>query len=120
MASDAFPSMSKTVCLAVTEESVESFSRKGASARGFVHAVDPSFDPSNAPGDVAAYNGILPIINQLIWTDLYALHCHNSCQTLVDFWYLAKEHPDKIYVGPTTTIQRKQWRELRADFATQH
>jgi hypothetical protein len=110
--------MSKTVCLAVTRESVESFSRKDASARGFIHLVDPSFDTSNGPTNVEAYNGIFPIIDQLIWTDLYALHSHKSCKTLLDFWSLGIAHPNRTYVGPTTGVQRKQWRKLVPDLAT--
>lgn len=110
--------MSKTVCLAVTRESVESFSRKDASARGFIHVVDPSFDTSDGPRNVEAYNGIFPIIDQLIWTDLYALHSHTSCKTLLDFWSLGIAHPNRTYVGPTTGVQRKQWRKLGPDLAT--
>jgi hypothetical protein len=43
-ATDTYPQgISKTVCLAVTRKSVQSFSQIDKSLPGFVHAVDPTF-----------------------------------------------------------------------------
>ena len=111
--------MSTTVCLAVTDQSVESFSRKDINARGFVHAVDATFDSSKSAEQASGYDGTLRIIDQLIWTDLYALNVNKSCQDLNELWSLATAHPDGLYVGPTTGVKRKKWRVLREGLEAQ-
>jgi hypothetical protein len=48
------------------------------------------------------------ILGSLVWSDLYSLL---SAQTflLEDYWPLASEHPNMVYVGPTIPWQRFIW-----------
>ncbi|KAJ6096465.1 hypothetical protein N7486_007211 [Penicillium sp. IBT 16267x] len=83
---------------------------------GFVLAVDPDFDlkegisrPDESPG----YTGQMRILGSLIWGDLYALHKSQSA-LLEDLWPLAMNHPNQVYVGPTTPLQVYIWRKQNA------
>lgn len=117
---DSFPSgLAKTTFLAITPDSLLSFSdaregdRKG-DYRGFLQAVDADFDASKTDrkSDLKGYDGSFKIIDQLVWTDLFAVRvtCHG--QTMQDYWRLATQHPWGVYVGPTTGVRRRQWREM--------
>ncbi|KAG4420478.1 hypothetical protein IFR04_006398 [Cadophora malorum] len=117
-----FPTgLAKTTFLAITPDSILSFSdardgdRKG-DYRGFLQAVDVDFDPSKQEegrkNNPKGYDGSFKIIDQLVWTDLFAVFvaCHG--QTMQDYWALAAQHPWGVYVGPTTGVRRRQWREM--------
>lgn len=120
---DTFPSnITKSVFLAITPHSILSFAdarsgdRKG-DYRGFLLAVDPAFSstpdaPDRNKGDPKGYDGVFKIIDQLVWTDLFAVHVACGSQTLQDYWSLATQHPWGVYVGPTTGVRRRQWREM--------
>lgn len=97
---------------------MESFSIRDCNQRGFLHVVDATFDSAKPTEQTPAYGGTFQIIDQLIWTDLYALHVNRTCQSLSEFWALAAEHPEAMYVGPTTGIRRKQWRKMREALRT--
>lgn len=109
-----FPGISKNVCLAVTDMSVRSF-QNDKDVPSFVHAVDPAFVPTKPDEDSVGYTGDVRIVDQLIWTDLYALHGNLVCQNLSEFWSLARENPDEVYTGPTTGVRRRIWRKLREE-----
>jgi len=127
-----FPAgLCKTTFLAITPNSTTSFSdarpgdRKG-DYRGFLHAVAADFDPAaqlssssttprmpipkkQRPG----YYGQFKIIDQLLWTDLFAMHVASVSHTFEDYWALAAQHPWAVYVGPTTGVRRRIWREMK-------
>ncbi|KAH7370910.1 hypothetical protein BKA65DRAFT_590159 [Rhexocercosporidium sp. MPI-PUGE-AT-0058] len=116
----SFPGgLAKTTFLAITPHSLLSFSdaregdRKG-DYRGFLAAIDPEFDPSkeDKKNDPKGYDGSFKIIDQLVWTDLFAIFVTCSGQTMHDYWILAAQHPWGVYVGPTTGVRRRQWREM--------
>ncbi|KAJ5188412.1 Major facilitator superfamily domain general substrate transporter [Penicillium cf. griseofulvum] len=78
---------------------------------GFLLAIDPTFDPEKGierPDESPGYNGQMRILGSLVWSDLYSLL---SAQTflLEDYWPLASEHPNMVYVGPTIPWQRFIW-----------
>ncbi|KAJ5493965.1 Major facilitator superfamily domain general substrate transporter [Penicillium fimorum] len=87
---------------------------------GFLLAIDPTFDlkegierPNESPG----YNGQMRILGSLVWSDLYSLQAAQTC-LLEDYWPLASEHPNMVYVGPTIPWQRFIWQnhsEMRWD-----
>jgi hypothetical protein len=113
--SPAFPTkLTKTICLAITSSSYNSFSstdRKG-DYRGFLTAIDPNHDPEKPAQrkDKPGFNGHFNIIDQLVWTDLFALQANLTSQHAQEYWRLAAPHPWGVYVGPTTGVKRKQWR----------
>jgi hypothetical protein len=116
-ASETFsPGIAKQVCLAITDESVESLIAHqhgdDCTCRGFIHAIDSDFDPAKVPEPKTGYDGTFKIIDQLVWTDLYAMHVGRTSQNLNEYWSLAAEHPDKLYVGPTTAVARRVWRTI--------
>jgi hypothetical protein len=80
----------------------------------FIHVIDSAFDPDKVTGQISGYDGTFRIIDQLLWTDLYALHVNRACQALDGFWSLASEHPEAVYVGPTTGVKRRKWRKMRS------
>lgn len=93
---------------------MESFSTGDRNTRGFLRAVDSMFDSVKPAEENSTYDGTFRIIDQLIWTDLYAvLHVNRGCQSLKEFWSLAAEHPQAMYVGSTNGIKRKKWRKMR-------
>jgi hypothetical protein len=130
--SENFPTgLCKTVFLAITPNSTTSFSdarpgdRKG-DYRGFLHAVAADFDPtapSSSPSTrpnfikpkkpTPGYDGQFKIIDQLLWTDLFAMHVTGVSHTFEDYWALAAQHPWAVYVGPTTGVRRRIWREMK-------
>ncbi|OQE40994.1 hypothetical protein PENCOP_c005G07987 [Penicillium coprophilum] len=79
---------------------------------GFLLAIDPVFDPKEGiqrPEESPGYSGQVRILGSLVWGDLYSLQ---AAQTflLEDYWPLACEHPNMVYVGPTIPLQRFIWR----------
>jgi hypothetical protein len=128
-----FPTgLSKTFFLAITPQSLKSFSIPSTSAeqqgdyRGFFHAVSAEFisdAPSEqrvpniprhqrAPKHPAGYDGTFRIIDQLVWIDLFAT-TFLMAQDAETYWALAAQHPWGVYVGPTTGVRRRRWREMR-------
>ncbi|KAL5326249.1 hypothetical protein ACEPPN_007387 [Leptodophora sp. 'Broadleaf-Isolate-01'] len=118
----SFPSgLAKTTFLAITPHCLLSFSdtregdRKG-DYRGFLQAVDADFDNASKKdkkSDPIGYDGSFKIIDQLVWTDLFAVFVACNGQTMHDYWALAAQHPWGVYVGPTTGVRRRQWREMK-------
>lgn len=72
----------------------------------------PPFPPADYNSDSPFYQGCMRILDQLVWTDLYAMLA-SQCQFLDQLWPLAIEHPWNVYCGPTTAMQRKIWGEIR-------
>jgi hypothetical protein len=80
---------------------------------GFLLAVDPDFDPKEGierPDESPEYSGQMRVLGSLIWSDLYSLFSSQTAQ-LEDFWPLAMEHPNQVYVGPTVPWQLYTWRK---------
>jgi hypothetical protein len=80
---------------------------------GFLLAVDPDFNPEEGierPDESPEYNGHMRVLGSLIWSDLYSLFSSQTAQ-LEDFWPLAMEHPNQVYVGPTVPWQLFTWRK---------
>ena len=70
--------------------------------RGHVLAIDADFESEDDNhGDVKGFNGQMRIIDQLIWTDLYAMFARR-CQFLHFMWKIAEDDPWKIYTGVKT------------------
>ncbi|KAJ5985830.1 hypothetical protein N7522_013026 [Penicillium canescens] len=80
---------------------------------GFLLAVDPDFDAKEGierPDESPEYSGQMRVLGSLIWSDLYSLFSSQTAQ-LEDFWPLAMEHPNQVYVGPTVPWQLYTWRK---------
>lgn len=109
--------LSRTACLGVTPNSVASFkdehpTDRNGDYRGFLHVMDPSYKASESK--IPDYKGTFKIIDQLVWTDLYPRTSMNTAnQELSDYWGMATRHPWGVYVGPTTAVARRAWREMR-------
>lgn len=41
------------------------------------------------------------------------MHVTSVSHTFEDYWALAAQHPWAVYVGPTTGIRRRIWREMK-------
>jgi hypothetical protein len=129
--------LSPNVCLAATPVSASSFTEdqteKGiGNFHGFLHAIDASFDPSKVPSSSSApastsgrgrskggmykpdYDGTFKILDQVVWSDLYALYIyHGGAVRFEDMWAVAAQHPWAVYTGPSTGVTRRNWREMR-------
>lgn len=80
---------------------------------GFLLAVDPHFDPeegSSRPDESPGYSGQMRILGSVVWSDLYSLLASQTSD-LEDYWPLASEHPNMVYVGPTIPWQRYIWQK---------
>lgn len=80
---------------------------------GFVLAVDADFDPKEGisrPDESPGYTGQMRVLGGLVWGDLYASFASQSA-LLEDLWPLAIDHPNQVYVGPTTPMQVYVWRK---------
>lgn len=123
ISSPDFPkTLTKEFCLAITPIAYQTFAktrygdRKG-DYRGSVVAIDAKFDSAKTPrqnSTLTGYAGWFPIIDQLVWTDLYAAGCCVMNQRPDDYWVLAMQHPWGVYVGPTTGVRRREWRKMMA------
>ncbi|OZJ06593.1 hypothetical protein BZG36_00644 [Bifiguratus adelaidae] len=118
--SDSFLSgISKHIFLAITPSSIKAFSTQAADRkgdyRGFLQVIESDYDPSESKqrGYKPGYDGSFKIIDQLVWTDLYAMNIASGSQTFQEYWALAAEHPGAVYVGPTTGVRRRDWREMK-------
>lgn len=139
--SDFNSNLTKALCLVVTPSTFESLSKSRvedgvADDRGFVTVIDLSYNstqthnppptesdtttgtgtaeqaaPDRASSIFPEYNGTFNILDQLIWTDLFALHVTSHSIALPEYARLAQQNPSSVYVGPTTWVKRKQWRE---------
>jgi hypothetical protein len=114
----SFPSdLTENTCLAITLSSCQSFiqpNQKG-DYRGFLVAIDSTYVPAKSAErkggkDNSTFAGHFNIIDQLLWTDLYALKEKCIGQNAQDYWRLAAQHPWGVYVGPTTGVLRRKWR----------
>jgi len=107
------------ICLAVTPSSFNSFlklrteERKG-DYRGFLTTIDADYDAAKAAQreNKSGFIGHFNVIDQLVWTDLFALKVNRTGQNSQDYWRLATQHPWGVYVGPTTGVLRKKWRVM--------
>ncbi|TVY43403.1 hypothetical protein LOCC1_G004573 [Lachnellula occidentalis] len=128
--------LSTSICLAVTPVSVSSYAEDQSGKatggfQGFLHAIDASFDPSRVPASSApaatsrsaapkaglyksGYDGTFKISDRLIWSELYALNVQmGSVVRFEDFWAVAAQHPWAVYMGPSTGVLRRNWREMK-------
>ncbi|KAH8807665.1 hypothetical protein F5884DRAFT_789800 [Xylogone sp. PMI_703] len=140
-APSASSKVTERFCLAITPSNFESFSKARAGDRkgdyrGFITVVDGTYEsnqtevepgtqsestaasqnttlPNRRPRVKPPYPGVFNIIDQLIWTDSYAMSVASSSQSLMDYWTLSTQHPWGVYVGPTTGVRRRQWREMK-------
>lgn len=93
--------------------------------QGYVLAVDANFDDSAATNEsetadhkdnetpqveALTYPGHMRILGNLVWSDLYPMVMLESLP-LDAFWVHAREHPEKVYTGPTVPSQVVQWKE---------
>ncbi|KAL3420308.1 hypothetical protein PVAG01_08807 [Phlyctema vagabunda] len=118
--SEILPGLETRVCLAVDEACIKAFNdtygdaetRTGHNAdyRGYVLAIAADFDAENNEEDDESpgYAGVVKIVDQLVWTDLYAFGRIQS-QFLDEVGRLATGHPSQVYVGPTVDIQTARW-----------
>lgn len=94
--------------------------------QGFVLAVDADFDNSATvnksaddmanedPQDVGfEYPGQMRILGNLVWSELYPMLMLQSVG-LENLWLQAREHPMKVYTGPTVPSQVEPWKERNA------
>ncbi|KUJ08973.1 uncharacterized protein LY89DRAFT_676349 [Mollisia scopiformis] len=97
--------------------------------RPFLHAIDASYSPESSEASASnptsttqpkterkfpkGYTGTFPILDQLVWSDLLGLHVAGGRVGLEDMWALSLQHPWGVYVGPTTGVRRREWREMR-------
>ncbi|KAJ6012435.1 hypothetical protein N7522_002790 [Penicillium canescens] len=94
--------------------------------RGHVLAVSADFD-DNATANESAdrianedpqdegfkYPGHMRILGNLVWSELYPMLMLQSVE-LEELWRQAREHPMKIYTGPTVPSQVEPWKEWNA------
>ncbi|KAE8447341.1 hypothetical protein EG329_010899 [Mollisiaceae sp. DMI_Dod_QoI] len=99
--------------------------------RPFLHAIDATYSPSPSPSASfppnnntqtqtrnskmypKGYTGTFPILDQLVWSDLFGLNVSGTRVALEDMYALGALHPWGVYVGPTTGTRRREWREMR-------
>lgn len=93
--------------------------------QGHVLAVDPDFDESAAAGQNAdskanedqaeslQYPGQMRILGNLVWSELYPMMMLQSVG-LENIWLQARDHPLKVYTGPTVPSQVQPWTERNA------
>ncbi|KAL4950810.1 hypothetical protein BDW69DRAFT_171327 [Aspergillus filifer] len=88
--------------------------------QGHLLAIDPEYTAPEhqTPDERAAtenlspgYAGHMRILGNLIWPDLFGMTMMNHNQILFELWPLAREHPQKCYVGTTVPGQVEKWRE---------
>ncbi|TVY24854.1 hypothetical protein LHYA1_G007228 [Lachnellula hyalina] len=130
--------LSTTVCLAVTPVSVSSYvqdedqSDKGTGDfQGFLHAIEAGFDSARVPSSSApsstsrpaapkgglykpGYDGTFKISDRLVWSELYALNVQmGQVLGFEDMWAVSARHPWALYMGPSTGVLRRNWREMK-------
>lgn len=114
----------------IDEESRASFTKdkrllKG-DFQGHVLAVDADFDNDatanksaddmaneDAQDEVFEYPGRMRILGNLVWSELYPMLMLQSV-VLQNFWLQVREHPMKVYTGPTVPSQVEPWKERNA------
>lgn len=83
-----------------------------AASAGFTPSDDTTPGPAQRSKPYPkGYDGTFKIIDQLIWTDLFAMS-FQAVQNPETYWALAAQHPWGVYVGPTTGVRRRMWREM--------
>ncbi|TVY17060.1 hypothetical protein LARI1_G004498 [Lachnellula arida] len=130
--------LSTTACLAATPLSVSSYAKDQpdngtGDFQGFLHAIDASFDPSRVSSSAApapnptsrppppkggmykaGYDGTFKISDRLVWSELYALNVQmGSVVGFEDMWAVSAQHPWGVYMGPSTGVLRRNWREMK-------
>lgn len=106
--SSAFPAgLNNGVCLALDPTCANSFKHpqlptsvtEMGGFRGHLLAIDANFkSEDDNHGDVKGYYGQLKLIDQLIWTDLYAMLATQN-QFLDHIWKIAEDDPWELYTG---------------------
>jgi hypothetical protein len=93
--------------------------------QGQVLAVDPDFDESAIASENAdaakegsqegtvTYQGRMRILGNLVWSELYPMLMLQSVG-LEHLWLQAREHPLKVYTGPTVPSQVEPWKATNA------
>ncbi|KAJ5498551.1 hypothetical protein N7453_007602 [Penicillium expansum] len=94
--------------------------------QGHVLAIDADFDNSATTSESAdgmaneepqdegiQYPGHMRILGNLVWSELYPMTMLQSVG-LQNFWAQAREHPKKVYTGPTVPSQVESWKERNA------
>ncbi|KAJ6150085.1 hypothetical protein N7471_001284 [Penicillium samsonianum] len=94
--------------------------------QGLVLAVDPDFDESATASESAdgtakedpqeealPYQGQMRILGNLVWSELYPMLMLQSVG-LQHLWLQARDHPLKVYTGPTVPSQVEPWKERNA------
>jgi hypothetical protein len=94
--------------------------------QGHVLAVDPDFDSSASANENAdgmanedaqdegfKYPGRMHILGNLVWSELYPMVMLQSVG-LENLWLQAREHPTKVYTGPTVPSQVEPRKEMNA------
>lgn len=94
--------------------------------QGHVLAVDANFDGSATKNESAEadaeegsqdqsleYQGQMRILGNLVWSELYPMLTLQA-EDLGSLWPQAREHPMKVYTGPTVPSQVEQWKEINA------
>lgn len=94
--------------------------------QGLVLAVDPDFDESATASESAdgtakedpqeealPYQGQMRILGNLVWSELYPMLMLQSVG-MQHLWLQARDHPLKVYTGPTVPSQVEPWKERNA------
>ncbi len=120
----AFPTgLLQDVFLAVTSHTLSPFTSEAAKAPPltdfgpFVLAVNAKKPPPQSDAAptkwMKHYKGEFNVLADLIFPDLYASH-HLVSMCLEQYWALSMQHPWGVYVGTTTGVRRRIWRETQA------
>ncbi|KAH8657081.1 hypothetical protein BGZ60DRAFT_416733 [Tricladium varicosporioides] len=133
-----FPTgLAKHTCLAITPTSILSLpSGNSLSAQPipgdftpFLYAIRTTRteDPPNHPSpafatgaarpqqEPSAFDGTLKVLAHLLYTDFFAMTERSAIVNNVkELWDISAKHPWGVYTGPTTAVQRRNWREMEA------
>ncbi|KAH6669980.1 hypothetical protein B0J14DRAFT_657074 [Halenospora varia] len=130
-----FPAdLTKRTCLAITPTSLLSLPPTIPSSSQptpgdfapFLHAIRPK-DPPTPPNPSSStraarprqasspFDGTLKVLAHLLYTDLFAMTERLAIvKNVEELWAISARHPWGVYTGPTTAVQRRQWREMEA------
>ena len=78
--------------------------------QSYVLVVDANFDNrTTADKSPDGYPGQVRILGNLVWSELFPMVARQSL-VLKDLWKEARDHPMKIYTGPTVPSQVAPWK----------